>query len=122
MSEEMEQRTIPELYHELVGVSRARQGELTIDGFADGDYEAYYYALLEQLAPFIGENYEHWYTTWARRQHRKKGKSRHTFDFYDPQYEKHVSEQTIREQLVTIKFFLERRSASAYGKKTLSNA
>lgn len=108
---------IPELYQSLKGVSRARHGELTIEGYTDEDYENLFYVLLEELADHIGDNYEYWYTKWARSFHRQKALSRHTHDFYDPQYEKPLHEQTIREQLCTIKYFLTRRTHSRYGKK-----
>lgn len=109
--------SIPELYKSLVGISRSVNGELTISGFSDADYEQLYDYLLEELSEYINGNYEFWYTTWSRRQHRKKARGTTRADFYDPHFEKHVFDQTIREQLVTIKFFLERRSASRYAKK-----
>jgi hypothetical protein len=109
--------TIPEIYESLKGRSRVINGELTIPGFTDEDYEELYYTLLEMLAPYIGNNYEYWYTKWARAYHRQKALSRHTVDFYDPQYEKPVHDQTIREQLATIKFFVTRRTYSRYARK-----
>lgn len=108
---------IPELYQQLKGKSRAVNGEMTIAGYDDEDYEALFYFLLDEISDFIGDNYEYWYTKWARSFHRQKALARHTHDFYDPQYEKPVHEQTIREQLCTIKFFITRRTHSRYGKK-----
>lgn len=108
---------IPEIYKSLKGNSRVIRGELTIPDYQDEDYENLYYFLLEALAQHIGQNYEWWYVKWARSYHRQKALSRHTVDFYDPQYEKPVEAQTIREQLATIKFFTTRRTYSRYGAK-----
>lgn len=105
-----------ELYESLKG-TRCVQGELTIPDFSDAEYEELYYYLLEVLAPFIGSNYEYWYTKTARSYHRYKARGRNTFDFYDAQYEKEVSSQTVREQLATIKYYLQRRTYSRYPNK-----
>lgn len=107
---------LKELYNSLKG-TRATQGELTIPDFTEADYEELYYYLLGELAPYIGSNYEYWYTKTARSYHRYKARGRNTFDFYDPQYEKEVSSQTIREQLATIKYYLQRRAYSRYPNK-----
>lgn len=104
------------LYNQLKG-TRITKGELTIADFTNEDYENLYYTLLEMLAPFIGENYEHWYVQKARSYHKYKQNSRKTFDFYDPQYEKPMEAQTIREQLATIKFFIQKRAYSKYPSK-----
>lgn len=101
------------LYEELKG-TRVIQGQLTIPDFEYGDYEELYYMLLEHLAPAIGDNYDFWYTKWARSYHRQKARSRRTFDFVDPQFEKEVGSQTIREQLATIKFYLQKRAYSKF--------
>lgn len=102
-----------ELYESLIG-TRVVQGELTIPDFSPEMYEDLYYALLETLAPYIGQNYEFWYTKTARSYHRYKARSRNTYDFYDPQVEKDVHSQTIREQLATIKYYLQKRAYSRY--------
>lgn len=102
-----------DLYQSLKG-TRVVQGELTIQDFTPGMYEDLYYMLLEEIAPYIGENYEYWYTKTARSYHRYKARSRHTFDFYDPQVEKDVGSQTIREQLATLKYYLQKRAYSRY--------
>lgn len=106
-----------ELYSQLKGVSRVKDGELCITDFTDEDYENLYYTLLEMLSPFIGENYEYWYTQKARSYHKQRLAKAHTYDFYDPQFEKPVEAQTIREQLVVIKFFIQRRAYSKYPMK-----
>jgi hypothetical protein len=105
--------TYKELYESLKG-TRVIQGELWIPDFTDEDYEELYYMLLEELAPAIGTNYEYWYTKTARSYHRYKARGRHTFDFYDPQYEKSVGSQTIREQLATLKYYIQKRAYSRY--------
>lgn len=102
-----------ELYESLKG-TRVVQGELTIKDFDDDMYEELYYSLLETLAPYIGNNYEFWYTKTARSFHRYKARSRRTFDFYDPHFEKSVESQSIREQLATIKYYLQKRAYSRY--------
>lgn len=107
---------IKELYESLKG-TRVIQGELTISDFEDAEYEELYFLLLEELAPYIGENYEYWYTKTARSYHRYKARGRHTFDFFDPQYEKDVGSQTYREQLATIKYYLQKRAYSRYPNK-----
>lgn len=112
--------SIKELYDSLKGVSKMVQGELTIPDFTEEDYEDLYYTLLEELSEHIGDNYEFWYTKWARSFHKYKSRYRHTFDFLDPQYEKPVEVQTIREQLSTIKFYLQKRAYSRYPKKFIN--
>lgn len=102
-----------EIYESLKG-TRVHQGELLIQDFTDADYKELYYYLLEELAPIIGDNYEFWYTKVARSYHRYKARGRHTFDFYDPQYEKSVESQTIREQLATLKYYVQIRAYSRY--------
>jgi hypothetical protein len=104
---------LKEIYNDLKG-TRVNQGELTIPNFTDPDYEELYYYLLETLAPYIGENYEFWYTKTARSYHKYKARGRRTFDFYDPQYEKSVGSQSIREQLATLKYYLQKRAYSRY--------
>jgi hypothetical protein len=94
-----------ELYNQLKGTKNIN-GEFTILDFTDEDYENLYYTLLEMLSPFIGENYEYWYMQKARSFHKYKQSSRKTYDFFDPQYEKPLETQTIREQLATIKYFI----------------
>src|SRR5213079_313587 len=100
------------LYNQLKGVSRVKKGELWITDFTNEDYENLYYTLLEMLEPFIGDNYEFWYTQKARSYHKYKQGKAHTFDFYDPTYEKPLEMQTIREQLATLKFFIQKRAYS----------
>lgn len=97
--------------------SKMVQGELTIEGFTPDMYEDLYYTILESLEPYIKGNYEEWYTKKARSHHKRKARSRNTFDFYDPQYEKHVWDQTIREQLVVLKFFCQHKVHSKYQPK-----
>jgi hypothetical protein len=87
---------------------------LTVPDFTDAEYEELYYTLLECLAPYIGENYEYWYTKVARSYHRYKARGRNTPDFYDPQYEKGVESQTVREQLATLKYYIQKRAYSRY--------
>lgn len=108
---------LKDLYENLKG-TRVRQGELEIPDFTSEMYEELYYSLLEILAPYIGDNYEYWYTKTARSYHKYKARSRHSMDFYDPQYEKSVESQTIREQLATIKYYLQKRAYSRYPLKT----
>lgn len=109
--------TIQEIYDQLKGNSRMIGGELTIPDFTEDDYEALFEVIVASLAEFIGDNYEFWYTKVARSFHRQKALSRHRHDFYDPQYEKPLAEQTTREQLATLKFYVTRRTYSRYGKK-----
>jgi hypothetical protein len=109
---------IKELYESLKG-TRAIQGELTVPNFTDENYEDLYYYLLEELKEHIGSNYEYWYTKTARAFHKYKARGRNTFDFYDPQYEKPVESQTIREQLATIKFYCQKRAYSRYPRKDI---
>jgi hypothetical protein len=108
---------LKDLYDSLKGSSRCVQGELTIPDFKDEDYKELFFTLLEELSPYIGSNYEYWYTKTARSYHRYKARGRHTFDFYDPQYEKDVESQTIREQLATLKYYLQKRAYSRYEPK-----
>lgn len=107
------QAAFKELYTGLKG-TRVVQGELTIPDFTPEMYEELFYTLLEELAPYIGANYEYWYIKTARSFHRYKARSRHTLDFYDPQVEKGVESQSIREQLATLKYYLQKRAYSRY--------
>lgn len=108
---------IKEIYNSLKGSSRVVQGELTIPDFTPADYEELYYTILGELAPYIGDNYEFWYTKVTRSYHRYKARGRHTFDFYDPQYEKGLESQSIREQLATLKYYIQKRAYSRYDVK-----
>lgn len=105
-----------EIYESLKG-TRVKQGELTIADFTDSMYEDLYYTLLEELAEHIGGNYEFWYTRIARSYHKYKQRSHKTYDYPDPQYEKALDSQTIREQLATIKYYCQKRAYSRYPKK-----
>jgi hypothetical protein len=111
--------TMKELYESLLG-TKCVQGALTVQGFDESMYEELYYTLLEYLAPQIGDDYEFWYTNVSRRYHRYKARGRHTPDFYDPQYEKNVESQTIREQLATIKYYIQKRAYSRYPLKDVN--
>lgn len=108
---------VKELYNSLKGQSRQVSGELYIPGFEDDDYSELWETILESIAPFVGGNYEYFYTKWARTYYRKFLRDRHNVHLYCPQFEKPLETQTIREQLVTLKHFLMVRSHSRYKTK-----
>lgn len=99
-----------EIYEQLKGRSWLVQGELTIDGFEEHDYEQLYYLILEALAPDIKGNYEYWYNRRRRGYHNFKARNTTTYDFYDPVYEKPLSQQTVREQLGLLKYVCYRKA------------
>lgn len=98
---------IDELYEQLANRSRQVQGELTIDGFEDADYEELYEQMLTIMAPYIGHNYDYWYGRACIQYHRYKERHSTRYDFYDP-HMRPLSEQTIREQLAVLKWKLYR--------------
>lgn len=105
--------SIQELYESLKG-TRVKMGELSIPDFTDENYEDLYYYLLEELSPYMDGNYEYWYMSWAKKYYKEKLRKAHKYEFYCPQVEKDILSQTIREQLATIKYFLQRRAYSRY--------
>lgn len=98
---------IDELYLNLANNSRQVQGELTIEGFDDEAYDELYETLLSIMAPYIGQNYEYWYSRACIQYHRYKERHNTRYDFYDPHL-KPLEQQTIREQLAVLKWKLYR--------------
>lgn len=108
--------SIQEIYQSLKG-TRVKNGELSISDFSDENYEDLYYYLIEELSPYMDGNYEYFYMSWAKRYYKEKKRQAHKYEFYCPQVEKDVSSQTIREQLATLKYFIQRRAVSRYPAK-----
>ncbi|WP_067936741.1 hypothetical protein [Alicyclobacillus kakegawensis] len=100
--------TLDELYESLKGC-RSQNGELVIPDFTDADYEDLYYAILDSLKDEFGTNYPGWYKIWAYRYHRHRQNNSKTYEFADPPYDLPLEQQTIRNQLVVLKFFIGRR-------------
>lgn len=109
---------IAELYESLKGNSRMIQGQLTIEGFNDEDYENLWRLILEELrdAEILTGDYEFFYRKWAGSYYQKFLRDRNSFYGYCPQYEKPLDGQTIREQLVVLKHFVQRRFYSRYAR------
>lgn len=94
--------TPEEVYEQLRYRAREVQGELTIEGFTDADYDLLYELVLEAFAPYVG-NYDYWYRRKCVTYNRYKARHTTTYDFYDP-HMKDLSEQTVREQLAVLKW------------------
>jgi hypothetical protein len=112
--------TIEYLYESLKGKSRVINGELTIPGYTDEDYEGLYFALLEALAPLtnnFGGDFRYWYAVKCRQYHTFKVSNRRTYHFYDPHVEIDPDYHTIRQRLAVLKFYIGRRRWSRYGRK-----
>ena len=98
-----------ELYEQLKG-TYTYKGQLQIEGFEYEDYETLYEVLLEQLAPFFKGDYYDWYDTVATQYKRYRKATNRRYDVKCPQSDLAVEEQTVREQLALMKFFLYRRA------------
>lgn len=94
------------------------QGQLTIEGFRESDYEELFaeiVGLLQEYDILVGD-YEFFYRKWAGSYYQKFLRDRHSFYGYCPQYEKPLEAQTVREQLVVLKHFIQRRFYSRYAR------
>jgi hypothetical protein len=103
--------------HEFFKGSRVVDGRLRIKDFDDAQYEDLFFACVEMLKPYIGDDYEKWYKRTTLSYHRFKVSNARDHSLYDPHFEKDMLDQDLQEQLAVIKYFVGRRKHSGYNKK-----
>ncbi|MCF8566998.1 hypothetical protein LLE49_19955 [Alicyclobacillus tolerans] len=105
------------LWNDISGVGKTIHGRFTVDDWTEETYEDFYDYLLDQLSIYIGDDYDSWYKRVALSYYRHRVASAVHNIMYIPQYDKPLEEQTTREQLVTLRYFIYRRATSAYAAK-----
>lgn len=107
--------TANELYEALLKQARNVNGELRVKGFTDEtQYAELYDIFLDVLSPVFEGNYEYWYRLQATARHRQLLRTSLHYDFRDPQYELPLENQSIRAQLVLLRWYLTRLVFSDY--------
>lgn len=104
---------IEELYQELKG-TRIINGELFVEDFEEEDYEEIYFYILGELQPLFKGNYVNWYEKKALSYYRYKQRTNRKDLVYIPQKDKPIEEQSTREQLALLKFFISRRRNGSF--------
>lgn len=87
---------------------------LCIEDFEEEDYNELYYFLLDELKSKFKGDYFKWYEKKAWSYHKYRVQTNNKSTIYTLQKDLSVEEQTIREQLAVIKFYLKR---DYYGSK-----